>query len=116
MKKRILLTIALSALSASQAIAKVAVDVEVHTIKLNADAVVSVAENCTFTGWNKNENNAYFYANCDGIQESITVKNDNKLSDFVVKKAQQESSIMFYVKDYYGIDWDKASALLSAEG
>ena len=89
------------------------IEIEVHTIQANVNAVINVANNCTFTGWLRNEKEVSFYASCDDIKKSITVKDGGSLNSFVVKTVSQEVPIRLDVFKSSGIDWEKLNKALS---
>lgn len=113
MKKTVLITLIASLLFVAQSFANVGVEVEEHTIQANVNAVVNVAKNCEFTGWRRGEKEVSFYATCDGINKSITVKDDGLLNSFVVKKVYEEVPITLDVYKSSGVNWEKLNQALS---
>ena len=113
MRKYNLITFLISMLFAHQSLANTKVESEVNTIQTNVNAVVNIAENCTFTGWFRDKKDVSFYATCDDIKKSITVKDGGLLNSFVVKTVSQEESIQLNVYKSDGIDWEKLSQALS---
>jgi 2-phospho-L-lactate transferase/gluconeogenesis factor (CofD/UPF0052 family) len=82
----------------------------------NVNAVVSVAENCKFTGWVRKKEDILFYATCDDVKKSLSIKDAGLLNSFVVKTAEtdfQGSSIELTVYDSPGLNWDKLQQVLS---
>jgi len=106
-----LLTLLTATLLTQQAFAKI--KVEVNSIQTDVNAVIKIAENCTFTGIQRYEDSASFYATCNGIKKSITVTDDGLLNSFVVKTIYQEESISIDFYKSTGLDWDKLNMALS---
>jgi hypothetical protein len=113
MRKNIIVSLLVSMLFVSQSFANARVEIEVHTVQTNVNAAVNISENCTFTGWMRDEKEVSFYATCDDIKKSITVKDGGLLNNFVVKTVSQDVSIQLDVYKSSGIDWDKLNKALS---
>jgi hypothetical protein len=112
MKKNTLLTLLTSLLFIQPSVAEISFKVDVERVRLNVNAVVKVAENCTFTGWERDERDISFFAICDGIKKSITVIEDNLLTSFVIQTTDQPESIKLEVYKSHDVDWEKINKAL----
>lgn len=60
---------------------------------MEAQATITIANQCNFAGWHRNENTITFYAQCNNQKKSWALKDDGLLSNFAIKKNIQSIPI-----------------------